>query len=70
MSEFKVGDKVSWNSDVGRVQGKITKVHTEDFQFLKKQRRATKDDPQYEVKSDRTGNLAAHKGDALTKQSE
>ena len=26
---FKVGDRVSWNSEAGRVQGKIVKVHRE-----------------------------------------
>ena len=65
--DFKVGDHVSWDSDVGRVRGEVTKVHEKDFQFMNKQRRASEDEPQYEVKSDKTGNKAAHKGDALTR---
>ena len=68
LARFRIGDHVSWNSDVGRVTGEITKVHRKDFQFLGKQRRASEDEPQYEVKSEKTGNLAAHKGDALTRR--
>ncbi len=63
---FKAGDHVEWNSDVGHIVGTITKVHVADFEFLGRMRRASKDDPQYEVKSDKTGKSAAHKGDALS----
>lgn len=64
---FEVGDHVSWNSEAGRVRGEITKVHTSDFEFLGRTRRASEDEPQYEVKSDKTDHLAAHKGSALRK---
>jgi Hypervirulence associated proteins TUDOR domain len=30
---FKVGDHVSWNSEAGRVSGKIIKVHTRDVRY-------------------------------------
>lgn len=63
---FKVGDHVRWNSDVGHVTGAITKIHERDFEFLGRTRRASKDEPQYEVRSDKTDHLAAHKGSALT----
>lgn len=66
---FKVGDHVSWNSEAGRVSGRITKVHTEDFAYKGHTHRATKDDPQYEIASDKTDHVAAHKGSALTKLS-
>lgn len=66
-TKFKVGDHVSWNSEVGRVSGTITKIHTNDFDYKGHARRASKDDPQYEVKSSKTGHIAAHKGTALTK---
>lgn len=65
--KFKVGEHVSWDSDVGRVRGKVTKMHTKDFQFIGKMRRASAEEPQYEVKSDKTGHLAAHKESALRK---
>lgn len=67
MADYKVGDHVSWNSDVGRVRGRITKIHRKDFQFMGKDRRASDGEPQYEVKSDKTGALAAHKGSAFRK---
>lgn len=67
MSDFKVGDHVSWNSEAGRVRGTITKVHKSDFEFMGRTRRASSDEPQYEIKSDKTDHLAAHKGSALRK---
>jgi len=63
--QYSVGDHVSWNSEAGRVSGKITKVHTEDFDYKGHTRRASKEDPQYEIKSDKTEHIAAHKGSAL-----
>lgn len=69
-SKFKVGDHVSWNSEAGRVSGRITKVHTKDFDYKGHTRRASADDPQYEIKSDKTDHVAAHKGAALRKLSD
>ena len=66
---FKVGDHVSWNSEAGRVSGKITKVHVADFDYKGHTRRASTDEPQYEIKSDKTDHIAAHKGSALTRLS-
>lgn len=65
--QFKVGDHVSWNSEVGRVSGRIIKVHTTDFSYKGYIHHASKDDPQYEIKSDKTDHIAAHKGKALKK---
>jgi len=67
MPEFKQGDHVSWNSEAGRVSGKITKVHEADFDYKGHRRRASKDEPQYEIESDKTDHIAAHKEDTLTK---
>jgi hypothetical protein len=64
---FKVGDHVSWNSEAGHVSGTIIKIHTADFKYKGYTHHATKDDPQYEIKSDKTDHIAAHKGSALTK---
>lgn len=66
--KFKVGDKVSWNSEAGRVSGTIIKVHTADFDYKGYTHRATEADPQYEIKSDKSDHIAAHKGTALTKK--
>lgn len=65
--EFKTGDHVSWNSEAGRVSGRITRVHPQDFQVNGYTRHCSQDDPQYEIASDRTGHAAYHKAGALTK---
>src|SRR5687768_6337499 len=65
--KFKVGDQVRWNSEAGHVSGRIIKVHTADFDYKGYTHYASKADPQYEIKSDRTEHVAAHKGAALRK---
>ena len=68
-ADFKVGDHVGWNSEAGRVSGTITKIHKKDFDYKGHTHRASPDDPQYEIKSDKTDHVAAHKGKALTRLS-
>lgn len=65
--KFNVGDKVSWNSEAGSVSGTIIKIHTKDFDYKGYTHHATKEEPQYEIKSNKTDHIAAHKGSALTK---
>ena len=62
---FKVGDRVSWNSEAGRVSGKIVKVHIQDVNYKEYVHPASKDEPQYEIKSDKTDHVALHKGGVL-----
>ena len=62
---FEIGDHVTWNSEAGRVSGTIIVIHTRDFDYKGHTHRATEDDPQYEIKSDKTDHIAAHKGAAL-----
>ncbi|ADY51172.1 hypothetical protein Pedsa_0594 [Pseudopedobacter saltans DSM 12145] len=64
---FKIGDKVSWNSEAGRVIGTVIKVHIKDFDYKGYTHHATAEEPQYEIKSSKTDHIAAHKGSALTK---
>jgi len=64
---FKRGDHVSWNSEAGRVRGTITRVVSAPTQFKGYTVRATRGDPQYEIKSDTTDHIAMHKGSALRK---
>jgi hypothetical protein len=66
-TKFKVGDNVSWNSEAGRVSGTIIKIHTKDFDYKGYTHHATKDEPQYEIKSHKSDHIAAHKGSVLTK---
>jgi hypothetical protein len=62
---FKLGDHVSWNSEAGRVSGTIIAIHTKDFDYKGHVHHASADKPQYEIKSEKTDYIAAHKGDAL-----
>ncbi|MBB4053574.1 hypothetical protein GGR20_003236 [Devosia subaequoris] len=65
MTIFSLGDHVKWNSEAGWVSGTISKIHTKDFSYKGHTRRASRDEPQYEIKSDKTDHVAAHKGSAL-----
>ena len=63
--DFKKGDRVRWDagnqSSVGTVERKITS----DTEAGGRTVRASEDDPQYLVKSEKTGSTAVHKPDAL-----
>ena len=65
--EFKVGDHVEWNSEAGRVCGTIKKKVTSAIKFKTYTVRATAEEPQYLIKSDKTDHMAMHKGAALKK---
>jgi Hypervirulence associated proteins TUDOR domain len=62
---FKVGDHVTWNSEAGHVSGRIVKVHKKDVNYKGYIHHASIQDPQYEIKSDKTDHVALHKGTAL-----
>ena len=64
---LKKGDKVQWKFRYGETNGIITKIHTSDFIFMNRQRRASEESPQYEVLSEKTGKSAVHKSSALKK---
>ncbi len=64
---FKVGDHVSWNSEAGRVRGKIVKVHRRNVNYKGYLHHATPDEPQYEIKSDKTDHVAMHKAAVLSR---
>ena len=64
---FKIGDRVTWNSEAGHVSGVIVKVHTRDTDYKGHTHHASAAEPQYEIKSDTTDHVALHKGGALKK---
>jgi len=66
---FKVGDHVEWNSEAGCVRGTIKKKVTSAMKFKTYTVRASKEEPQYLIKSDKTDHMAMHKGAALKKVS-
>jgi len=67
MTKYSTGDHVSWNSEAGRVSGRVIKVHTKDFDYKGHRRHASKETPQYEIASDETDHIAAHKETTITK---
>jgi hypothetical protein len=62
---FKRGDHVAWNSEAGRVRGTVVKKVVSEVKFKGYTHHATKEEPQYFIKSDKTDHVAIHKGSAL-----
>ena len=62
---FSVGDHVRWNSEAGRVSGIIIKKIASDTRFKGYVHHASREAPQYLIKSDKTDHIAIHKGSAL-----
>lgn len=69
MTTLKKGDKVSWKTSQGQTHGTVTRKITETAKVEGHVAKASKDEPQYEVETDKTGKHAIHKADALTKRS-
>ena len=65
---FKIGDHVTWNSEAGYVSGIIVKIYKKDFYSKGYSHHASKVDPQYEIKSDKTDHIAVHRAGALSKK--
>jgi len=66
--KFKIGEHVTWNSEAGHVSGTIVKIHIRNFDYKGYTHHASKEDPQYEIKSDKTEHVAVHKTSALSKK--
>lgn len=65
MAEFRKGDRVTWKSHGGEAVGVVERKITSDAEAGGRTVRASKDDPQYLVKSDKSGGEAVHKPSAL-----
>ena len=68
MTQFKKGDKVEWDSHGGTAVGVVERKITSDTKAAGRQVRASKDEPQFLVKSEKSGGEAVHKPDALKKR--
>ncbi len=67
--EFKKGDKVVWSSHGSDdTPGVVVRKITSDTEAAGRKVRASEDDPQYLVKSDKGGGEAVHKPSALKKR--
>ena len=62
---FSPGDRVSWNTPQGRTQGKVKRKLTAETQIKGTRISASEDDPRYLVESEKSGEEAAHKPEAL-----
>jgi hypothetical protein len=65
MSEFEKGDHVTWKSHGGTAEGVVKKEITSETEAGGRKVKASKDEPQYLVKSDKSGGEAVHKPGAL-----
>jgi hypothetical protein len=67
--EFKKGDKVEWRSHGGKGVGTVERKITSETEAGGRKVRASKDEPQYLVRSEKSGGTAVHKPGALKKRS-
>ena len=65
MTEFKKGDRVKWKSHGGEGVGEVERKITEDTEAGGRKVKASKGEPQYLVKSEKSGGTAVHKPEAL-----
>jgi hypothetical protein len=65
---FKPGDRVEWNSHGSKAVGRVERKITQDTEAGGRKVKASEDEPQYLVKSDKSGGTAVHKPEALRKR--
>ena len=65
MTELKPGDHVEWNTSQGKTEGTIEKKLTKPMEIKKHHVEASEENPEYLVKSEKTGKEAAHKPESL-----
>lgn len=62
---IKVGDRVRWSSHGGEAVGTVERVITERTEAGGRTVDASEEEPQYLVRSEKSGGTAVHKPDAL-----
>ncbi|WP_037681453.1 DUF2945 domain-containing protein [Streptomyces griseus] len=62
------GDKVAWSSHGGQAEGEVEKEITERTEAAGRTVSASPEDPQYQVRSEKSGRSAVHKPSALKKK--
>jgi len=68
MADFRKGDKVEWNSHGSKAKGTVERRITEETEAGGRKVKASKEQPQYLVKSEKSGGEAVHKPSALKKR--
>jgi hypothetical protein len=64
---LKKGDQVSWKSHGGEARGEVEKKITERTEVAGRTVDASPEEPQYQVRSEKSGGSAVHKPSALKK---
>ena len=64
---LRKGDRVSWETSQGRTTGTVVRKATSPMKIKGHKVAASEDNPEYVVKSAKSGALAAHKPEALKK---
>jgi hypothetical protein len=62
-----VGDHIAWNTTQGKTRGVVTKKLTRTAKARGHIAKPSKREPQYEVKSEKSGKTAIHKPQALAR---
>ena len=65
---FGKGDRVSWKSHGSTAEGEVERTITEDTEAAGRTVRASSDEPQYLVRSEKSGKTAVHKPGALERE--
>ena len=65
--DLEKGDHVTWRSHGTTTEGTVERKFTADTEASGRTVRASSDEPQYEVKSEKSGRTAVHKPGALKK---
>lgn len=66
--ELKKGDEVEWDTSQGKTHGKVVRKQTSRTHIKGHKVAASKDNPEYIVRSDKSGKEAAHKPGELKKR--
>ncbi|MFE2210155.1 MULTISPECIES: hypervirulence associated TUDOR domain-containing protein [Streptomyces] len=65
---LSAGDEVSWRSHGHRVEGSVTRKVDRRTEAAGRKVDASKEEPQYEVRSDKTGKKAVHRPASLKRR--
>jgi Hypervirulence associated proteins TUDOR domain len=65
---FSKGDKVEWNSHGGQAVGTVERKITSDTEAGGRKVKASEEEPQYLVRSEKGGGEAVHKPSALKRR--
>ena len=67
MADFKKADHVRWKNGANEAVGTVEDVITEETEAGGRKVKASKDEPQYLVRSEKSGRTAVHKAGTLSK---